>query len=276
MKRREFLTAAGGAALLGSIPSLAVAATTVADIKAAGVLRIGVEATYVPFTFRRDGKIIGYDPDLADLIAGAIGVKAELVDTQWSGVIPALYAGKFDIIMTSLSYTKDRMERVGYSIPYAEASQALLIRSADAAKLKSVNDLAGKIVATKLGSPSEIIAKKANEELIARNGKGFAEIRVFNDDPSRYLALSQGRVDGVFNTLPTLSLVLKDQPGTFALIRGVGGDNWAGIATRKEDTELVAMLNTQIRRLKANGEIYKLQEKWFGFPMNLPDTLPSL
>ena len=277
MRRRDLLAGVGAAAItFGARVAPARAGMTLQQLKATGTLRIGVEATYVPFTFRRDGKVVGYDPDLAELICSDIGLKAELIDTQWSGVIPSLYAGKFDAIMTSLSYTPERMQRVGYTIPYAEASLAMLIRAGDTDKIRAVNDLAGRVVGTKLGSPSETFSKKANEELTARSGRGFADIRVFNDDPSRYLALAQGRIDAAFNTLPTLAMVLKDQPGVFALVRNIGSDNWAGIAARKEDTEIMDMLNAQLRRLKTSDEIYKLQEKWFGFRMNLPDALPVL
>lgn len=275
MKRREILAACGAAALAGLVRPARAEGLTLEEIRKAGVLRIGVEATYVPFTFRKDGKITGYDLDLATLMCADLGVQPEMVDTAWAGVIPSLYAYKFDVIMTSLSYSPERMQKVGYSIPYAEASLAMLIRAGDAANVLSPMDLSGKIVGTKLGSPSEQWVKKQEPAIAAAKGKGFAEIKTFNDDPSRYMALAQGRVDAVVNSIASLAMVLKDQPGTFALVRGVGADNWAGIATRKEDVELIAWLDAQLRRLKANDAIYKLQEKWFGVRMNLPDALPA-
>jgi polar amino acid transport system substrate-binding protein len=278
MNRREALKliGIGGTALLVGLPQRTVAGgLTLQDIRGSGHLRIGVEASYVPFTFRKDGKIVGYDIDLADVICEDLGVKPEIIDTAWTGVIPSLYAKKFDMIMTSLSYTAERMQKVGYSIPYAEASQAMLIRATDVGTIKSTDDLVGKVVATKLGTPSELVAKKVEADLKARKGAGFGEVKVFNDDPPRYLSLSQGKVDAVFNTLPTLAIVMKDAGGKFALVRGIGADNWAGLAVRKEDTELLDFLNAEIRKLKANEIIYKLQEKWFGFRMNLPDTLPT-
>ena len=279
MNRREAVRTigVGGAALLAGLRARPAAASglSLQEVKGSGKLRIGVEAAYVPFTFRKDGKIIGYDIDLADVICEDLGVKPEIIDTAWTGVIPSLYAKKFDMIMTSLSYTAERMQRVGYSIPYAEASQAMLIRASDAGTLKTTDDLVGKVVATKLGTPSELIAKKIEADLKARKGAGFGEVKVFNDDPPRYLSLAQGKVDAVFNTLPTLAIVMKDAAGKFAIVRGIGADNWAGLAVRKEDTELVDFLNAEIRKLKANEAIYKLQEKWFGFRMNLPDKLPT-
>jgi polar amino acid transport system substrate-binding protein len=278
MNRRDAvkMMGAGTALLVGGLPRpVRASGLTLQEIKASGKLRIGVEAAYVPFTFRKDGKIIGYDIDLADILCEDLGVKPEIIDTAWTGVVPSLYAKKFDMIMTSLSYTTERMQRVGYSIPYAEASQAMLIRAGDANVLKSPADLVGKVVATKLGTPSEIIARKIEDQLRASKGAGFGEVKVFNDDPPRYLALAQGKVDAVFNTLATLSVVMKDAPGKFAIVKGIGADNWAGLAVRKEDTELVEFLNAEIRKLKANETIYKLQEKWFGFRMNLPDKLPT-
>lgn len=278
--RRRFVSAAGlaGAAALGAgaWPTAARAdGLTLAQIKAAGELRIGCEAAYVPFTYRQDGKIVGYDVELAGLICTAIGVKPNFIDTAWAGVIPSLYAKKFDVIMSSMSYTKERLERVAFSIPYAEASQALLVRADDAGRIKGATDLNGRTLAVKLGSPGQILQEKINAGLKGAGGAGFKELRTFDDHPSAYVALAQGRVDGVLNTLATLAMVLKDAPGKYAIVKGLGADNWAGIAARKEDTEVVAFLDAQLGRLKADGTLYGLQEKWFGFRMQLADKVPS-
>lgn len=275
ISRRQLL-AATAASALPLFPSLARASgLTLAQVKAAGVLRIGCEAAYVPFTFRQGGAIVGYDVELAELLCRPLGVKPQFIDTAWAGVIPSLYTKKFDVVMSSMSYTKERLERVAFTIPYAEASQALLIRAGDAAKIKGVGDLNGRVLAVKLGSPGQILQEKINASLKAAGGPGFKELRTFDDHPAAYVALAQGRVDGVLNTLPTLAMVMKDAPGKYAIVKGMGADNWAGIAARKEDTEIVAYLDEQLRALKASGEIYALQEKWFGFRMNLADTIPS-
>jgi polar amino acid transport system substrate-binding protein len=277
--RRRFLgllSAATGALTLGPIAPARAAGLTIAHIRESGKLRIGVEAAYVPFTFRQEGKIVGYDVDLADIFCKSLNVKPDIIDTAWAGVIPSLYAKKFDIVMTSMSYTAERLQRVLFTIPYAEASQALLVRTADAATIKGVDDLAGKIVGIKLGSPGEILVKKHEEQLKAKKSRGFAEVKVFNDHPAAYLALGQSKVDVVYNTIPTLAMVLRDQPGKFVIVKGIGADNWAGIAARKEDTEVVEFLNGELKRLKADDTLYKLQEKWFGFRMHLADTVPKL
>ena len=277
MTRRSVLIgAAAGLAVPMLAPMRALAAgKTLADIKSAGVLQIGCEATYPPFTFRDAGEIVGYDVDLAAVMCASLGVEPEFIDTQWSGVIPALYAGRFDVIMSSMSYRKERLEKVAFSIPYAEASQALLIRADDVETITSVKDLSGKVLGVKLGSPGEMMKPALDEEITAAAGTGFSDVKIYDDHPSAYLALSQGSVDGVLNTLPTLGQVMKDRPGAYALVRPVGQLNWAGIAARKEDPEIVEWMDSELTRLKDSGEIYALQEKWFGFKMELSDTIPT-
>lgn len=274
-RRNVLIGAAAGLAMPMLAPRRALAETTLADIKAAGVLRIGCEATYPPFTFRDGGEIVGYDVDLAGVMCASLGVEPEFVDTQWSGIIPALYAERFEIIMSSMSYRKERLEKVAFSIPYAEASQALLIRADDAETITSVTDLADKVLGVKLGSPGEMMKPALDQEIAAAAGTGLAEVKIYDDHPAAYLALSQGSVDGVLNTLPTLGQVMKDRPGAYALVRPVGQLNWAGIAARKEDTEIVEWMDSELTRLKESGEIYALQQKWFGFEMQLADEIPS-
>jgi len=276
INRRDFLKATAAGAAASTFPRIALSqSVTLAAIKASGELKIGVEAAYVPFTYRQDGKIVGYDVELAEIFCKTLGVKPNLVDTAWAGVIPSLYAKKFDLIMSAMSYTKERIERVAFSIPYAEASQALLIRAADAGAIKGVSDLNSRVVAIKLGSPGQILQERINAGLKAAGGSGFKEVRTFDDHPSAYVALAQNRVDTVLNTIPTLAMVLKDAPGRYAMVKGIGADNWAGIAVRKEDPEIVAFLNGELARLKADGTLYQLQEKWFGFRMNLADKIPT-
>ncbi|WPO42205.1 transporter substrate-binding domain-containing protein [Tardiphaga sp. 42S5] len=282
--RRQFLKiSARTLALTLAVPSAitaltrnAFAATTMNDINKAGVVRVGCEAAYRPFTFREGTKIVGYDADLAALLFAPLGVKVEMIDTAWAGVIPALYAGNFDLIMTSLTYTKERIEKVGYTIPYAEATQEMLVRAGDAGTIKSLNDMAGKILGVKLGSAGDTMKTKLQDTLKSATGKGFAEVKTYDDHPAAYLSLAQGSVDGVINSLATLTQVVKDAPGKYAIVRNIGPLNWAGIGTRKEDSEIIAFLNERITALKASGEIYTLQEKWFGVRMQLADAIPSL
>ena len=258
------------------MPTAHAEGVTIADIKKSGKLRVGVEATYPPFTYREGGKMIGYDIDLLEHFTKELGVEADVIDTQWSGIIPSLYAKRFEIIMTSMSYTKQRLEKVLFSIPYAEASQALLIRAKDKGTINSIDDMSGRVLGVKLGSPGEVMLPGLDKKIIAPRGKGIKGHKTYDDHPAAYLALSQGTVDGVLNTLPTLAKVSKDRPGYYEIVRGVAHKNWAGIAMRKEDVEVKQIIDKVLKRMKDDGSIYKLQEKWFGLRMELADDVPKL
>ena len=280
ISRRDWLrTTLAGAATVGALGSLArgasAAPVTLEQLKKTGEMRIGVEVAYPPFVFRDKGAIVGYDVDVAALFCKALGVKPNFIDTQWSGVIPSLYAGRFDIIMASMTITKERVQRVAFSIPYAEASQALLVRQDDKDRIKTIEDMSDRILGIKLGSPGEVLYKRIAERLVQARGKGFKDVKTYDDHPAAYLALAQGTVDGVLNTLPTLAQVMKDRPGRYVIVRGLGHEAFAGIAARKEDPEIIGFLDKELARLKQSEELYGLQEKWFGLRMKLPDRVPS-
>src|ERR1700733_4513902 len=151
MLRRTVLTAAGSAALLGITGTRAARADTLDEVKKRGTLVVGMEAAYVPYEFFKDGKIIGYDPDIIDSFIPKLGGKAQLVDTAWNGIIPALYAKKFDVIVSAMTITKERADKVLFSMPYADASNVILLR-ADEHRIKTADGLSGKIVGVQLGS----------------------------------------------------------------------------------------------------------------------------
>lgn len=274
--RRRLGTLALGCVALLAVPSVAFAAgRTVADIKAAGELRIGDEASYVPFAYRDGDQIVGYDVDVADVICKDLAVKCTVVDTVWSGIIPALLADKFDFIMGQMDYSADRMAKVDFSIPYIDASQAMVIRAADAGTIKSLDDLSGKILGVKLGSPGAQNQDAINDQIKKDKGTGLADIKTFDDHPSAYLALQDGRVDGVLNSYTTLAVLLKDQPGKFAIVPQIGPQNWAGLALTKGDTDLKDFLDKEILKMKADGTLAALQVKWFGISYDMPDTIPA-
>ena len=275
LSRRTFLGSVGAGTLIAMGGRAFAAPVTLDALKKAGEVKVGCEAAYVPFTYRdSSGKIVGFDVEFATKMFEPIGVKPIFIDTQWSGVIPALYAGRFDMVPT-MSYTKERLERVLFSLPYADASQALLVRTADKNNIKTIADMSGKVLGIKLGSPGETLKNRLDAQLKTERGAGFKDVKTYDDHPAAYLALAQGSVDGVLNTVPTLAVVMRDKPGAFAMVTNVGGNNWHGYAFRKEDTEIADFMNGRITAMKGNGELAALQEKWFGFKMDIADAIPT-
>jgi polar amino acid transport system substrate-binding protein len=276
MRRRTLLTAAGAIGALGLVSPRAARADAMADAKKRGTLMIGTEAAYVPYEFFKDGQIIGYDPDIMAIIGPKLGVKVQFIDTAWSGIIPALYAGKFDCIVSAMTITQPRAEKVLFSMPYADASNAILLR-ADETPIKTADDLSGKIVGVQLGSAAAGIIKTFEAKLKAAGKPGYAEVKEYEHYPEAYQDLLNKRVDAVVNSRSTMMVVMRDAPGKFKMIGGVSDITaYFGMAFRKEDGALRDFINTQLAQMKQDGTLAKLQETWFGGTMTTPDTVPAV
>ena len=276
MQRRTLLTGAGSAALLGLVSTRQARADTLDDVKKRGTLVVGMEVAYVPYEFFKDGKIIGYDPDIIDHIVGKLGVKAQLVDTAWNGIIPALYAKKFDVVVSAMTITKERADKVLFSMPYADASNVILLR-ANEDRIKSADDLSGKIVGVQIGSAAAGIIKVFEAKLKADGKPGYADVKQYEHYPEAYQDLINKRVDAVVNSKSTMMVVMRDAPGQFKMIGGVSDITaYFGMAFRKDDTAFQAFVNTQLADMKTSGELAKLQEKWFGGTMETPNTVPAV
>lgn len=219
MFRRSVLAGAGAASILGLSSLDAARADALDEAKKRGTLIVGTEAAYVPYEFFKDGKIVGYDPDIADLVASKIGVKAQFIDTAWSGIIPALYAGKFDCIISAMTITKERADKVLFSMPYADASNVVLLR-ADEQRIKAADDLSGKIIGVQLGSAAAGIIKAFEAKLKAAGKPGFQDVKQYEHYPEAYQDLLNKRTDSVVNSRSTLMVVTRDAPGkSQALVR---------------------------------------------------------
>ena len=276
MLRRTVLTGAGSAALLGLAGTRAARADTLDEVKKRGTLVVGMEAAYVPYEFFKDGKIIGYDPDIIEHFVGKLGVKAQLVDTAWNGIIPALYAKKFDVIVSAMTITKERAEKVLFSMPYADASNVILLRAGED-RIKVADDLSGKIVGVQIGSAAAGIIKTFETKLKDSGKPGYSDVKQYEHYPEAYQDLLNKRIDAVVNSRSTMMVVMRDAPGKFKMIPGVSDITaYFGMAFRKEDTSLQAFANEQLAGLKKSGELAKLQDKWFGGTMDTPDVVPEV
>ena len=276
MRRRTLLTGATAAGALGLSSTRAARADAMADAKKRGTLMIGTEAAYVPYEFFKDGRIVGYDPDIMAIIGPKLGVKVQFIDTAWSGIIPALYAGKFDCIVSAMTITAPRAEKVLFSMPYADASNVILLR-ADESNIKTADDLSGKIIGVQLGSAAAGIIKTFEAKLKAAGKPGYASVKEYEHYPEAYQDLLNKRVDAVVNSRSTMMVVMRDAPGKFQMIGGVSDITaYFGMAFRKEDGELRDFVNTQLAAMKTDGTLTKLQEKWFGGTMETPNTVPTV
>jgi polar amino acid transport system substrate-binding protein len=148
-----------------------------------------------------------------------------------------------------------------------------MIRKGD--KMKVIEDLNGKIVATQLASSTEPISRAMDEKLKAGGGPGFKELKLFTAFTESYVALANGEVDAVIQSLPSLAVLVREKADTFQLLAPVtAGSPYTYLAwvTRPEDLDLREFINGVIRKMRDDGRLGALQDKWFGFKMAIPDS----
>jgi polar amino acid transport system substrate-binding protein len=235
-----------------------------AEIKKRGVIQNGMEAQNPPFEYIEGGQIVGYDVDLVAKLAQKLGVKVQNIDTAWSGVIPSLYSRKFDLIWSAMTITTPRKEAVNFSAPYASDQAVILVRKGDT-RIKSIQDLDGKILGTQLNSAAELQAK----EMATKYGIKYRDLKSYDHFDGAYLDLVNGNIDAATSTKLNDIALFKNKPNTYTEAVDLPYFNYVAVATRKPDTDLAKVVDDLLVEMTKSGELAALQKKWFGFAMDL-------
>jgi polar amino acid transport system substrate-binding protein len=240
-----------------------------AEIKARGKLVNGVEAATPPYEFIKDGEIVGFDIDLSRLFAESLGVDLEVIDTNWSGVIPSLYTKKFDMIWSAMPITENRAKAVTFSPPYTTDAPIFLIRPDDDS-IKSVDDFKGK----RLGSQLNSSVAEQSQKLSDEKGLGM-DITLYDAIATAYLDLQNGNLDIVTTSKDAFTVLDQQQPGRFKPIFELPPNLFMAVAMRKQDTDLAAAVDAFLTEIKANGTLDELSRKWFGYAKEVPAEAPQ-
>ena len=226
-------------------------------------LKIGTEGAYPPFNnLTSDGKLEGFDIDIARALCEQMNAECEFVTQDWDGIIPALQAGKFDAIIASMSITPERMEKVDFTNKYYNTPPAIAApKDTDIAGVTK-EDLAGKTIGVQ-GSTTHF---NYSEQTYTDS-----EVRAYPTAQEYQLDLANGRLDAVNDDVSVLQEWL-DSPegeccklvGTVTPVAEIHGPG-AGIAVRKGETELVEKFNAAIDAIRASGKYKEINDKYFDF-----------
>lgn len=228
--------------------------TLLGQIKKEGKIRVGTEGTYAPFTFHdSEGKLTGFDVEIAEAIAEKLGVKAEFVETKWDGMFAGLDSKRFDIIVNQVGINDERKQKYDFSDPYI-LSKPVLIVASDNTTITKFEDLKGKKAAQTLTSNLGKIAQA--------NGAEIVQIDGFNQAID--LIVSKRAEATVNDSLSFLDLK-KQKPDTPIKVVAEGTDpDKNGIMLNKGNQELLDAINKALADMKADGTYLKISEKWFG------------
>ncbi len=239
----------------------------------AEMLRVGMECTYAPFNYKTaDGKLTGYDVDVAKGVSGIIGAELEFVCQKWDGMIPALLANKFDLIVASMSITDKRLKKMDFSQPYRISVGRLVGKKKAGLELF---DAEGKPNADNFKGIRVGLERASTYAEWFKAKLPDADIKYYDSSESLYLDLENGRVDAIMtNPMKAfLKFISKDKGKGFEFISpqiderkyfGIG----VGIGLRKGNDALKERLNKALETLTKNGSLEKYSRKYFPFAIH--------
>ena len=245
-----------------------------ADIRKAGVIKVGSDISYPPVESMQGGKAVGSDPDLADALGKQLGVKFEFQNSKFEQLVVGLQANRFNVIMSAMNDTKDRQngidsdngKKVGNGVDFVDyftAGTAILVQKGNPKGIKSLDDLCGKVVALQRATTSEGIAK-AQSKKCTKDGKKAIDLQTFDTDPEALLRLKQGASVADLNDFPVAAYNAKTSGGgkDFEVVGEQIEAGPYGIGVSKENTQLRDALQAAMNAIIKNGEYTKILQKW--------------
>jgi polar amino acid transport system substrate-binding protein len=240
--------------------------TVPADIKAAGVLKIGTDASYPPFeSIGDDNKtVVGLDADLAKGIAETLGVKVKMVPTAWDGIIPALKAQRFDLIMSAMDDTPEREKQVDYVNYLKVPAFGMLVPKGNPDGLETFADLCGKAVSVQKGTTQSDAVDAANKSDCASKPM---KVRTFPTEADAQLQVRTGRAAADVTDQVVAVYVASSKGGGKLDAVPIPGQapSIKGIAVRKDATELRDAVKAALTKLHESGAYQDVLKQW-GFP----------
>lgn len=241
-----------------SVQQEIAAGSTIEAVKKKGVLKVGMDI-FQPWAMKdKNGKLIGFEIDVATRLAEDMGVKVEFVPTAWSGIIPALLTGKFDVIIGGMGITTQRALQVNFSQPYDYTGMSIVAHKRLAAGFDSLESFNKPDVeiAVKLGTTAVAAARKYLPK---------ATLRMFDTEPQAYQELRNGKVHAVIGNSPRPEYEAIDYSDTmFQPIAGTFTKEPIGFAMRKGDPDTLAFFNSWIALVTLEGWLQERHDYWFG------------
>jgi|TARA_B110000908_G_scaffold11636_1_gene13611 polar amino acid transport system substrate-binding protein len=228
------------------------------DIQKRGVLRVGM-STFVPWAMRnKKGELIGFEIDVATKLAADMGVEVEFIPTAWSGIIPALIAKKFDIIIGGMSITPQRNLTVNFTQPYAHSGQQMAANIGLAGAFTSMddyNDSSVTIACRRGATPCNFAQERFPK----------ATLRQFDDDAQAFQEVANGNAHAMISSAPKPRFWSEAYPDKVFVAND--GNNLSqgdeAFALRKGDIDTLNFFSNWILVNNSNGWLDKTHAYWF-------------
>ena len=242
--------------------ALAALLTSATSAAFADKIKIGTEGAYPPFnSVTADGKVIGFDADIANALCAKMKAECEIVTQDWDGIIPGLIAKKYDAIIASMSITDERKKQVDFTNPYYKTALTFVAKKGSGITEINADALKGKTIGAQAGTTQADFITAAYPDI---------ELKSYPTQDEVNLDLVNGRLDfGVSDLLPMMDWIEKSKDGTCCELVGKPvldpqyAGQGAGIAIRQEDDTLREAFNKALDEIVADGTYKAINDKYF-------------
>ena len=248
----------------GQKTETAAPANLLEKIKASGKIRIGLMGTYAPYNFLNDkNEVDGFDADVAKEVSKRLGVQVEFITGEFSGLIEGLQKDKYDALVSQVTITDDRKKTMDFSKPYIKNAVNVIVKD-DNTTIQSLEDFKDKKIGVGLGTNDE---KYLREVAIPKVGE--FEIATYNDVITSLMDLNTGRIDATINNTFAIKPILQKNNLKIKPVGQPIKEDFAGIAVRKGNQELVDAINKALDEMKSDGTFKTIFQKWFEVEPNI-------
>jgi polar amino acid transport system substrate-binding protein len=238
-----------------------------ASVQSSKELKVGSDIEYAPIEFYKEGttQVEGVDYDLGQALGAKLGVKVTFIDdTDFAGIIGALQAGRFDMIMSAMNDTPDRRAKGADFVDYFTAGTSIIVQKGNPKGINTVNDLCGQTVAVQKGTVQDTDVLTPQEPKCKAAGKPMTVLR-FEKDTDALQQVKNGRAVANLEDFPVAAYNAQTSGGgndfTAVDVPGISPGDY-GIATLKTDTQLRNAVQAALKAVIADGTYDQILQKW--------------
>lgn len=218
----------------------------------AGVIRAGIEGAYPPFNaFDENNELVGFDVDITKALADRLDVEVEFVPTPWDTIIGGLNAGRYDLVISSLTITEERAEKVDFTDPYYHTGSQIF--APEGHEITDTDDLSSVVVGVTLGTTFE--------EMAVERG---ATVSTYKSDQLAMEDLANGRLGAVITDNPVGNAIISENEYSIVEVGDRISNPAAGIAVDKGEQELLDAMNEALAEIQSDGTYEEISLEWFG------------
>ncbi|MFW0184044.1 transporter substrate-binding domain-containing protein [Rothia sp. CCM 9418] len=217
-----------------------------------GELTVCTNSPYKPFEFEQDGKIVGYDMDIAQAIADKLKLKLNISNTGFEGLDSgvALSSGQCDIAISGITKTEERATKMSFTEPYLNDNLGILVPKDST--IANADNLKDQKVAVQQATSGEKYATEHHADTVQ-----------YEDAALMIQALQTGQAQAVIANISVISQALTSDD-SLKLAEEINTHEEIAAAVATDNQKLLDEANNVITTLKEDGELAKLQEKWLG------------